>query len=130
MKDYIKLWSEEFSQGSSLMLTSRISATGERNICLGPRIDFARIELSAEPAAHFEIVDGVAPSQELEQYCYLDWAVFGVLDIFLLADPLPLTKVKLTLEKADLHPIHSSQMAFRYAGRDAARKILQATHLI
>ena len=126
MKDYLKLWAEGLLREKPLSLKSRLSVTGERNQHLGPRWEFAKVQVSLEPAASFEVVEAVPPSDELRQYGYLDWAVLGLLDVLMVAESAPLSGVRVILEKAEYHPVDSSPMAFRQAGRDAGRKIIAA----
>jgi hypothetical protein len=56
---------------------------------------------------------------------FLKAAVFGLLDVVLTAGYLPLRDFALRVVEVDSHPIDSSIMAFRKAGRDAGRKLLQ-----
>ena len=126
MKDYLKLWAEELPKLGSITLKSKITVTGERDQHLGPRWEFAKIQVSIEPAPSFEVVDAVPANEELRQFGYHDWAVFGLLDVLMVAESAPLTNVRVILEKAEHHPVDSSQMAFRQAGRDAGRKIIAA----
>ena len=60
---------------------------------------------------------------------YLDWAVFGLMDVLLTREGAPLRDIRIILEEAEHHPVDSSPMVFRLAGRDAARKILYPNHL-
>jgi len=125
MKDYLKMWAAELLKRNSLPLKSKITVTGERNQHLGPRFEFAKIQLSVEPSARFEVVHASPADEELQKLNYLDWAIFGLLDILLTSESAPLSNVRVTLEKAEHHPIDSSPMAFRQAGRDAGRKIIE-----
>jgi hypothetical protein len=126
MNEYLKLWADGLLKRASITLESRITVVGERNQHLGPRCEFAKIQVSVEPASGFEVVDLVPVNEELRQLGYPDWAVFGLLDVLMVAESAPITNVRVTLEKAEFHPIDSSAMAFRQAGRDAARRILKA----
>ncbi len=126
MTDYLKLWTDGLLKRSSLTLKSKITVVGERNQHLGPRWEFAKVQVSVEPASSFEVVDAVPANEELRQLGYPDWAIFGLLDVLVVAESAPLTNVRVTLEKAEHHPVDSSAMAFRQAGRDAGRRILEA----
>jgi hypothetical protein len=125
MKDYLKLWQQELLNLNSLTLKSKVTVTGERNKHLGPRWEIARIQITVEPAPGFEVVDVNPDNQEARQEGYLDWAVFGLLDVLMLAESAPLKNIRIILEKAELDAVNSSCMAFRQAGRDAGRKLLQ-----
>jgi hypothetical protein len=43
---------------------------------------------------------------------YLDWAVFGLLDLFLTCEGVRLRNVRITLEEVEHHPVDASPMAF------------------
>src|ERR1022692_491206 len=63
MKDYLNLWHRELLKLGSLTVKSKITVMGERNQHLGPRWEFARIQVSVEPATQFEVIDTV-PAKE------------------------------------------------------------------
>jgi hypothetical protein len=126
MKDYLLLWAEDLSKARSLTLKSKITVVGERNQHLGPRMEFARVQVSAEPAPNFEVIDCVPANEEARKHGFLDWAVFGLLDVLLVTESYPLKDIRVTLERIELSAIDSSQMAFRNAGRDAGRQIIEA----
>ena len=69
-------------------------------------------------------VPNLDPSPEHRQF--MEWAVFGFLDVVMLAEPLPLKNIKVTVTDADVDPVSSSMMALRRAGRDAGREMLEA----
>jgi hypothetical protein len=125
MKDYLKLWAEELPKLGSFALKSRITVSGERDQHLGPRWEFAKIQVSVEPAPSFEVVDLIPTTEELRRLGYLDWAVFGLLDVLMVAESAPLSNIRVIFEKAEHNTIDSTQMAFRQAGRDAGRKIIE-----
>ena len=129
MKDYLAIWAEGLQRRTSSSLKTTVSVTGERSKHLGPRCEFAKIQLSVSPAASFEVEDMIPDGEELRRLGYLDWAVFGLLDVLMLGGPYPLYKLRVLLEKAEYHPIDSSPIAFLHAGRDAGRKILQSIKL-
>jgi hypothetical protein len=125
MKDYLKLWQQELLKLNSLTLKSKVTITGERNKHLGPRWELASIQITVEPASQFEVVDAHPDNQNAREEGFLDWAIFGLLDVLMLAESAPLKNVRITLGKAEVDAINSSCMAFRHAGRDAGRKLLQ-----
>ena len=51
--------------------------------------------------------------------------VFGLLDVVVFAEFGPLLKIKITLQDAAYHEVDSSENAFREAGRDAGRNIIE-----
>ena len=130
MKDYLNLWFQELLRVTSLTLKSRITMTGESNRHLGPRWEFARVRVTVEPALYFEVVDATSGNEEARREGvldrYLDWTIFGLLDVLMMDRHAPLRNIRIILEEIEIHPIDSSQMSFRNAGRDAGRKILES----
>jgi hypothetical protein len=126
MHDYLKLWADDFSKRTPLQLKAALNISGGRDKHLGPRAEYAKIKLRAEPAEIFEVVDLVPPNEDLTSVGYPDWVIFGLLDVLMVAESAPLTAIRIVLEEAEYHPIHSSRMAFRQAGRDAGGKIITA----
>lgn len=125
MKDYLKLWQQELVKLTSLKLKSRVTIIGERNKHLGPRWEFARIQITIEPAPNLEVIDLCPDNEEARLEGFLDWVVFGLLDVVMLTESAPLKDIRIILEKAEIDAVNSSCMAFRHAGRDAGRKLLQ-----
>ena len=126
MKDYLNLWPQELQKLRSLGLKSKITVIGERNQHLGPRWESAKVQISIEPAAHFEVIDSAPPDELARREGYLDWAVFGLLDVLMVSESAPLKDVRITIEKVEHDNVDSSRMAFRQAGRDAGRKIIES----
>lgn len=81
MKDYLHLWNQELLKLGSFTLNSKITVVGERNEHLGPRWESAKVRISVEPAPQFEVIDAAAADAEARKAGYLDWAVFGLLDV-------------------------------------------------
>ncbi len=126
MKDYLALWAQRLMSDKSLVLKKAIAVVGERDAHLGPRWQFAKIWLTAYPAPAFEVVDGVPDGEILHRLGYFEFAIFGVLDVLMVAKPSPLYTVRIVLERAEHHPVDSSPAAFLHAGRDAGRKIINS----
>jgi hypothetical protein len=126
MKSYLDQWLYDVATRQPAVLNTTGVVEGIRDKPLGPRSDYARIIVAYESASEFEAHCTAANRSELEADKYLEGAVLGLLDVLLTAGAYPLRNVKLTITEAEIHPIHSSQMAFRWAGRDAAAKLLEA----
>lgn len=127
MKDYLRLWEGWFKQ-DSILLTKPVSVIGEREKHFGSRSEFARIQLTVEPANAFEVVDNVPEKGALEKLAvaWPDCVILGLLDVLMLTEPGPLYKVRVILELVWYHDLDSTWQAFRHAGRDAGRKIIEA----
>jgi len=123
---YLAEWAESFARLGSLELPSAICVTGERNQHLGPSWQYARVHLTAYPASALTIIDEVPRNEEFLACGYPEWAIFGLLDVLLGAQTVPLYNVRIVLEKVDYDPIQSSPVAFRFAGRDAGRLIIES----
>jgi hypothetical protein len=124
-KSYLELWFETLLKRPSPPLTFVVTVAGECDKHLGPTWQFARIKVSIEPATRFEVVDLVPNNEELRRSGYPDWAIFGLLDVLVLSDSFPIDKVRIVLAEADYSAVESSPMAFREAGRESGRKILE-----
>jgi translation elongation factor EF-G len=128
VKNYLDLWDEAWRKQESLALPTAVSVIGEREKHFGSKSEFARIRLTAYPAEAFEVEDRVTKKDDLEKLNvgWPDCAIFGLLDELMLSEPAPLYKVRVVLEEAWYHEAGSSRSAFRQAGRDAGRKIMEA----
>jgi len=126
MKDYLTLWADGLIKQNPLPLRKTITVTGERNQHLGPIWQKATVQLKVEPASSFEVIDAVPVDAELHSFGYPDWVVLGLLDVLMVAFSAPLKTLRVILEKAEYDPVDSSPAAFRQAGRDAGRKIIEA----
>jgi translation elongation factor EF-G len=126
MKDYLALWGEGSSDEHSRTLPTTITVIGER-IHAGKN-EFAKVELTVLPATTFNVVDSVPEKSELEKLGvgWPDPVVLGLLDVLLTAAQGPLRNIRVILERVWYHEVDSSQGAFRGAGRDAGRKIIEA----
>jgi hypothetical protein len=84
--------------------------------------------LTAYPAQAFEVEDKIAEKADLERLNvgWPDCVIFGLLDELMLAEPAPLYKIRVVLEEVWCDEAGSSRQAFRQAGRDAGRRILEA----
>ena len=125
MKTHLQKWFEDIATRHSDSPSGSGAVEGLRDQHLGPRRDFARVQVFFEPSPSFEVICTAPNLEELNTNGYLDFIVFGLLDVLLTAQAYPMRNVRLTITEAEIHPIHANQMAFRWAGRDAARKLLE-----
>jgi Elongation factor G, domain IV len=126
MSEHLRKWADGLLTARPWPLSQRVTVVGERDAHLGPRLEFARVRISIEPAAQFEVVELTEPSEELRMLGYPESVVLGVLDILMVALSAPVKGVRIVLEEAEYDPIDSSPLAFRQAGRDAGRKVVEA----
>jgi len=127
MKNYIQLWTENLLARKSFQLQGTFDIVGERNAHLGARCEIAAVRLTIRPAESFQVyVHELSNYDEVAANGYLDAAVFGILDVLVLGANYPLTEVAIVFRTLDVHPVESSISAFRQAGRDAGRKIIEA----
>jgi elongation factor G-like protein len=126
MKDYLTLWAEGPSDEDARTLAAPVTVIGEWNH--GSKSEFAKIQLTVQPAKDFDVVDAVEHKNELEKLG-VDWpdpVILGLLDTLMNADSGPLRNVRVTLERVWYHELDSTWNAFRNAGRNAGRKIIEA----
>lgn len=125
--DYLNRWAENVISRSSLSLREALEIEGVRNVHLGPRWEFAKIRLRAEPCDHFDArVELGLRQTNFEKEGYAESAILGVLDVLLVSGQSPLKNVRVILFYAEDHEVDSTPSAFRMAGRDAGKKLLEA----
>ncbi len=125
--NYLDLWVADLRSRESVRLTRAISVVGHREKHFGARSEFAKVTVTVNPAEELEVVDHVPYRKELEALG-VAWprsVVFGMLDVLMLAEFGSLYKIRITLDDAAYHEVDSSERAFREAGRDAGRKVLE-----
>ena len=127
MNSYIDLWIAGLLRRDSAHLTQGINIVGHREKHFGPRSEFARVVMTVNPAEKFDVVDNVQCRKELESLG-VAWpmcVIFGLLDVVMFAEFGPLYKISITLDDAAYHDVDSSENAFREAGRDAGRNVIE-----
>jgi len=124
--NYLEKWAENLSTVRSQPLRRTVRVEGIHKAHLGPRMEFARVEFEAEPADRFIAVVRVPGIEaDVEKQRFIEWAIFGLLDVVMLAEPSPLKNMRITVLGLDVDPVDSSMMAFRLAGREAGRRLLE-----
>ena len=124
--NYLEKWAKDVFTRTPLEITREIYVTGIQKKHLGPRLEYAVIELKVEPSESFEVIFSETlnnlddDSKEL-----IEAAIYGILDVILTHNILPIRNLKINFLSADIHPIDSNRMAFRKAGRDAGKKIIE-----
>lgn len=129
--DYLSAWPGNVLGRRSRPLRGRVQVEGwyRRQ---GGADRYAGIEVVAEPAAAFAVAFDLDPEllARLEGDTYgrhfLDEAVFGMLDVLITAEPLPVLGVSIRVVRLDVHPVDSHIEDFRLAGQAAARQIIEA----
>lgn len=124
MSEYIDEWCRDLTQGNYWPLRTNGAVEGLREKELGPRSEFARIKIVFAPADHFEVVCSSPNRNELEETGFLRSAILGVLDVLFTAQIYPVRNVRLEIVDAEIDPMRSSASAFRWAGREAGKKII------
>jgi len=125
MKDFLQSWSEDLCSSSPLSLRATVEVLGERSADIGPRSEKAKVRVVAHPADRFEVVNKMSKTEALDRLGHPEAVVFGILDVLMVSMTAPLRNVRLVLDQVEFDPIRSSAMAFRQAGRDAGRKIVE-----
>jgi hypothetical protein len=119
----------ELVERRSAKLSRAVRVEGIREAHLGPRCEYGRVVVEAEPATQFAISFPKEPLSANGEV-FARSAVLGLLDVLLTADPFPLHEVALRIVEIQVHPVDSTVVAFRRAGRDAGRKVLEAAGLM
>lgn len=91
---------------------------------------YGSIHVRAEPSDDFLVAFSpeitALHTADVDARLFSESAIFGLLDVLTFGDDLPFLNHRVTLLNMDMHPVDSSRIAFRRAGRDAGRKILEA----
>jgi hypothetical protein len=117
-------WFEDLMQRRSAVVPRTVKVEGIRAAHTGPRLEYGRIVVEARPASVFSAEWSVDVGRGADDEEFIRAAVFGVLDVVLGAEPYPLKNVAVRVLEIEAHEIDSSRMAFRRAGQDAGRKLL------
>ena len=125
--DHLRYWAED--------VMTRTPARPKRSHRVGgefeqaaDRQQYAKIEFLVEPAEGFEVAVDVEGAEDDPFWKgeHADWGVLGLLDVVLVAWSQPMRDIKVTIVGVAYDPLWSSPMAFRFAGREAGRKLLEA----
>lgn len=125
-RDFLRMWAEGLLSARPSSVSESMTVVGERNAHLGPRLEYASVQVSVEPAAQFEVTDLAKASEEIRKFGYPESVVLGILDVLMVSLASPISNIRLILDKPKYDAVNSSPMAFRQAGRDAGRKIIEA----
>lgn len=120
-KDYLSEWFVDIQTRRSVLFSKAVTVVGILDEHRGPRWNFAKVKLCLKPADTITIVD--CTSSSLQEF--VDATFFGILDVLLTELSSPLRNLSIELLEIEDHPIDSNPIAFRLAGRDAARKALK-----
>jgi hypothetical protein len=125
MKDYLTLWAEGSSDEGSRTLTAPVTVIGEWNH--GAKSEFAKVQLTVQPAKDFDVVDAVEQKNELEtlDVGWPDPVILGLLDTLMNAGPL--RNVRVTLERGTTN---WTLLGMHFAMRDATLGVKLLTRLI
>lgn len=130
--DYLERWFRHTRGLRSGTLREPIRVRGIEDRHLGPRWSRASVSAVVEPAEHLDVVFQL-PAEDLDRAHsegFSDWAVFGFLDVLLTARDYPITRIRLVIHDLGIDPVDSSPMAFRRAGRAAARQLVDQADLM
>jgi hypothetical protein len=126
MKDYLTEWAKNVLGARSMTLKRSMEVEGVRDKHLGPRWEKARIKILVKPCDDFLVTtDALVNKSEMDSAGFVDWAVMGLLDVWLVSETYSLKNIRVDFLEAEIDPMHSCQNAFRHAGRDAARTVLE-----
>jgi translation elongation factor EF-G len=124
MTEHLTRWDEGPPDNRRRILTAPITVIAEW--ILTSKSEFARVKVTVEPADTFEVIDRVPGKEELEKLG-IGWpepVILGLMEALMEGEPL--RNFRVILNDAAYHDIDSTADAFRSAGREAGRKILEA----
>ena len=126
-EEYVQRWAMDQLRRTPMSFRCSVHAGGTHDKHAGPAWQYASLELAAEPSNAFSVVVecGEGAARTARENGWLDAAVFGVLDVFMTSRSVPVLGVLIRIKAIKDHPVDSSQIAFRLAGRQAAQKLLE-----
>ncbi|MGE5265210.1 MAG: hypothetical protein ACM3S0_17665 [Acidobacteriota bacterium] len=125
MSDYVQLWCNNLLSRSSYTVSQQFETWGECNKHVGPSYWYAKVNITLGPSPDLQVIDNMekVKSDRLNQAGWFDQIVYGVLDVMLTDFSAPCKTFRLTILDVQIHDVDSNAIAFRLAGKDAARKI-------
>ena len=124
-------WIQDLQTRRQATIRSPVSVISKQDRHLGPRWEYAEIELTAEPSDAWDVevslpeVDRV----EMEKDRWLREAILGVLDVLISRPSDPLLRIRLRVTAAQ-YTFESSRRAFRMAGQRAAEALIDAAEIV
>lgn len=123
--DCLNKWFQSLTRGACISLESSAHVIGRVDIPLGGRSHIAGIEFTVIGANTGPTWSTIRQLEPEELINYVEPAIFGFLDVCLTQYISPISGIHIEVVKLEIHPVHSSSIAFRLAGREAARVFLQ-----
>lgn len=130
MKDYVSLWLDGLPKRKSKTISAPIKASGKFDAYLVYGFQRVEIEFEVEPSSSFEVVNALHRNEEVWENGLMDGAIFGLLDVLMVADSEPICDIRVVLKDVDYDRIECSPRAFRLAGRDAGQKIIESVKAV
>lgn len=122
----LEKWMEDMLSRRSRVLEAPVRVEGIRKAHLGGYLQIGQVLFVIEPANGFEISIEIANLEAKPEYkSFIESAIFGFLDVVMLAEPYPFKDLKVRVVGAEFDPVSSSVISFRLAGRDAGKKFLE-----
>lgn len=123
--DYLKNWVDDVIKRAPFIFKGKFIVKGEHKHHPGAHLEYAAIEASIENNDKLEVVFSDSVKKlNTEDRTLVDSAIQGMFDVLVVSKPYPVLNVKIEIISADIHPIDSNKIAFRIAGRNAAREFI------
>ena len=106
-------------------LPAPIVVTGECDRHLGAMKQVAAVKVAIFPSEEFDVLNEAHMTAELRALKFPEYAIFGFLDVVMTDDFFGTGNIRIVVKEGHVHPIDSSPLAFREAGRAAGKKFLQ-----
>ena len=122
-------WIQEWCDSLRLQSFSKIKAQFEFSVHyernFGPRWNRAGLTVQVIPSDQFELlIDESMTNQSTRLKCP-DQVIYGILDILLTSDPMPVLGLKLVLISCEIDPVETTDDSLRQVGRLAGKKIVK-----
>lgn len=124
----INTWIESYLNSTPISVSKSIEVEGLCKIVTGGRCLYAKVLLEVLPSNDLIFEDQTKKNKRslLDHEAWTEAAFLGILDYMLVMPITSISRFHCVIKELDFHDIDSSSLAFRLAGRNAAKKILEA----
>ncbi len=125
--DLLNAWFESIVRTTRVSIHTTIRVIGEWRGLFASFPNYAYIEVIAEPSDDLRVDVEISEEKFKLRGCedYIKQAVYGLLDVLCTDRRYAVLNIRLRIIDIKVHEIDSRGLAFRMAGRKAARKILE-----
>jgi hypothetical protein len=126
MTEQLRRWADSLESLPPIRLRKVLEVVGEQDRHIGPRWESARVTFRLEPHDGLDLrITTSSKLERMEELLFLTEAAYGLLDVLLTQPSGPIRDISIVIIDAESSETDSSKHAFRMAGRNAGRKVLE-----